>query len=170
MQDSQKEEIMSNCNTYKPTDYIPRSEYDRFSVFLAGSIEMGKAVDWQSAAMELFKHTDCVIFNPRRDDWDSTWVQSKHNKQFFSQVTWELDHLESAHAILLYFAADTISPISLLEMGLFYKTNKMFVVCDDNYPRKGNVDIVCDRYGITQYRTIKDAVQAINRKRIEMRF
>lgn len=66
----------------KPPNPIPastrrvRSSMELPSVFLAGSIEMGKAENWQIHVENLLEYTDCVIFNPRRDDWDSSWVQS----------------------------------------------------------------------------------------------
>jgi len=37
-------------------------------VFLAGSIEMGKAENWQEKIERELKDTDLVILNPRRDD------------------------------------------------------------------------------------------------------
>lgn len=142
-------------NIYKPPQEYPKS------VFLAGSIEMGKAVDWQSKATEKLKNF--IILNPRRDDWDSSWEQSINNPQFFEQVSWELDCLERADHILLYFAQETMSPISLLELGLFASTGKLVVVCPEGFWRKGNVDIVCRRYGITTANTIDEAVKLIEK-------
>jgi len=124
------------------------------SVFLAGSIEMGKAINWQSEMENLLSGIPGVIYNPRRDDWDSTWVQSINSPQFFEQVTWELTALESASVIALYFAAGTKSPISLLELGLFARTGKVIVCCPEGFWRKGNVDIVCARYNISQANNI----------------
>ena len=46
------------------------------SLFLAGSIEMGKAELWQDRITEQFKDAEnVVILNPRRDDWDGSWAQ-----------------------------------------------------------------------------------------------
>ena len=131
-------------------------------VFLAGSIEMGAAEDWQKIVERVFKHKDdLVIFNPRRDDWDSSWVQKESNEQFNYQVNWELDKLTEADIIFMYFAPDTKSPISLLELGLYADTEKMIVVCPDNFWRKGNVDIVCNRYGIPIYETLDKGIGAL---------
>jgi len=129
---------------------------DRFSdsrtIFLAGSIEMGVAEDWQSKIEELFfNHSTAVLFNPRRAEWDSSWTQDIENPQFYQQVNWELNALEKSDLIFMYFAPGTKSPISLLELGLFAHTGKMVVCCPEGFWRKGNVDIVCDRYGIPVY-------------------
>ena len=55
-------------------------------IFLAGSIDMGTAEDWQAVVTKEIQKIniskDIEIYNPRRDDWDSSWVQSKDNKQF----------------------------------------------------------------------------------------
>ena len=60
--------------------------FKTFKVFLAGSIDMGKAEDWQPFVTERLSDLPISIFNPRRDDWDSTWVQDISNKQFAEQV------------------------------------------------------------------------------------
>ena len=136
-------------------------------IFLAGSIEMGKAEDWQAAIPELFKdRNDLTFFNPRRDDWDSSWEQKESNPEFNYQVNWELDHLEKADIIFMYFSPETKSPISLLELGLYAESGKMIVCCPDDFYRKGNVDITCARYNIPVYNTI-DA--AIGRLRTELK-
>lgn len=128
-------------------------------IFLAGSIEMGKAEDWQAAIPELFKdRNDLTFFNPRRDDWDNSWEQKESNPQFNYQVNWELDHLDKADIIFMYFSPETKSPISLLELGLYANLEKMIVCCPDSFYRKGNVDIVCSRFNIPVYNTMEAAV------------
>jgi len=158
-------------------------------IFLAGSIEMGAAEKWQDRiSEELMNCADCgggpnkcpncpkiVILNPRRDDWDSTWVQSPDNPQFREQVEWELAALEEADLIALYFDPATKSPISLLELGLYakcgggylgQKSTKLVVCCPDGFWRKGNVQLVCERYGIplfddkgTFFKAVKDIAE-----------
>ena len=138
-------------------------ESDATSVFLAGSIEMGKAEPWQERIVRELEDTDIVFYNPRRDDWDSSWEQTIENEQFNQQVTWELVHLEKADVIALYFDPATQSPITLLELGLFAKADKMIVCCPEGFWRKGNVDIVCDMYNIKQVATIEDLIEAVKR-------
>lgn len=136
-------------NELQPTERVYDSRA-RPWLFLAGSIEMGKAEDWQAKVIEEMKWAPGSILNPRRDDWDSSWVQAIENHEFRTQVEWELRGLEKADVIALYLAAGTMSPISLMELGLFHKRQRLIVFCDDEFPRKGNVDIVCKRYGIDQ--------------------
>ena len=137
------------------------------TVFLAGSIEMGKAEDWQAVIPELFKDRKSLTFlNPRRDDWDSSWEQKESNPQFSKQVNWEMNMLDLCDIIFMYFSPETKSPISLLELGLYANSKKMIVCCPDEFWRKGNVDIVCSRYNIPVYNTL-DA--AIGRLRTELK-
>ena len=133
-------------------------------MFLAGSIEMGNAEDWQAEIISLLPKDNTVILNPRRDDWDSSWEQSVNNPQFCEQVEWELDALEKAHIILMHFDPKTKSPITLLELGLFAikKPESLIVHCPDGYWRKGNVDMVCRRYGIQQVKTLEELAGAVN--------
>jgi hypothetical protein len=123
------------------------------TVFLAGSIEMGKASEWQvkiEEEVEKRMKDDQVItiFNPRRKDWDSSWEQSIDNDNFRGQVEWELDGLEAADKIVVYIDPDTKSAITLMELGLHTNSNKMCVCCPEAFYRKGNVDIVCNKYNI----------------------
>lgn len=131
----------------------------RSSVFLAGSIEMGAAEDWQRVAAEAFLAAGRVVFNPRRNDFDSFWVQSIENDGFREQVEWELDALERANIVFMYFALGTKSPISLLELGMYAGTGKLVVVCPHGFWRKGNVDIVCKRYGTPLFESLDTAIQ-----------
>jgi hypothetical protein len=146
----------------KPTGYS--------SVFLAGSIEMGKAKDWQTELTDKIiddkKLSKLIITNPRRKDWDSSWKQEKTNAQFFEQVTWELSNIEAADFVVVYFDGATQSPITLMELGIITqsKPDRVVVLCPDNYFRKGNVDIVCDRYGVTQVNTIEEIVEFLKSK------
>lgn len=131
------------------------------SVFLAGSIEMGKAEDWQTRVTNALSDLPVTVLNPRRDDWDSSWEQKKENAQFREQVEWELNALDRADVIAMYFDPATMSPISLLELGLHAQENTLIVCCPEGFWRKGNVDIVCERYGIVQVNTIEELIAEI---------
>lgn len=130
-------------------------------IFLGGSIEMGAAEQWQERLVKHFEDTSVRFLNPRRDDWDSTWVQEASNPQFSEQVNWELDALEYSDLIVFYFDPNTKSPITLMELGLVAGCGKVIVCCPDGFWRKGNVEIVCQRYDITLVHTFDDLVNEI---------
>lgn len=132
------------------------------TVFLAGSIDMGKAVNWQERIEEaLDTYNDITVYNPRRDDWDSSWVQDISNPQFNEQVNWELDHLEKATLVVFYFDPAGPAPITLMELGLCAGFTDIVVCCPEGYWRRGNVQIVCDRFGIELLDNIDDFVEYI---------
>ena len=132
-----------------------------YSVFLAGSIEEGTAVKWRPGVESSLAKLDITILNPRRDEWSRDWVQDIENTEFRQQVNWELQALEIADRIVMYFDPRTKAPISLLELGLYAKSGKLIVCCPQTFWRKGNVDIVCKRYNVPQAETINDMIDQI---------
>ena len=136
----------------------------KLSIFLGGTIENGTSRDWQKMIESELSDENIIIYNPRRDDWNSDWDQSIFNKEFKQQVVWELDHLEKSDIVVMYFVEGTKSPISLLEFGLYAQSGKLIVYCPDGFWRKGNVDIVCERYNINHVRNDKELLIAIKSK------
>lgn len=131
------------------------------AVFLAGSIDLGKSVDWQAElALSL---ADCpgTLLNPRRPHWDSTWLAEAAFPPFREQVQWELDAMEAAGLIAFYFAPQSQAPVTLLELGLAAREGKAVVCCPPGYWRKGNVDVVCEHYSIPTVSTLEDLSQKI---------
>lgn len=128
------------------------------TVFLAGTIDMGKGEDWQKTAEEMFAAGDgnWILYNPRQAHWDPT-----REGEMDYQVNWELEHLEAADVILMNFLPGSQSPITLLELGLHAKSGKLRVVCPEGFYRYDNVRITCARYGIPLYPTLSDAIAAI---------
>jgi hypothetical protein len=118
------------------------------SLFLAGSIDNGKAINWQARLEADIADRNLLIFNPRRDDWNSDWKQDASNPLFYEQVNWELTALDKTTIIAMYFAPGSVSPITLLELGLYASSHRMIICCPDTFWRKGNVDIVAQKYGI----------------------
>jgi hypothetical protein len=106
------------------------------SLFLAGSIEMGSAIDWQNSVEIAFKDYQITILNPRRENWDASWQQSIDNPDFRQQVEWELSA----------------------------RSGKLIVCCPDGYWRKGNVDIVCQRYKIETAVDLPRLIAAVKKR------
>jgi hypothetical protein len=134
-------------------------------VFLAGSIEMGAAEDWQDRIAREMQDLDVTFLNPRRDNWDSSWTQSIDNPQFRQQVEWELDALERCDIIACYIDPTTKSPITLMEIGLHAKAefgiSKLRILCPEGFYRKGNIDVTAAFYEIPTFKDWKTWTQAI---------
>src|SRR5262245_21273171 len=118
------------------------------SVFLAGSIEMGAAPPWQAEVERGLADLDVVVLNPRRDRWDASWQQSASFGPFREQVEWELNGLHAATLVAMDFDPATKAPVTLLELGLRAASGGVLICCPPGYWRRGNVEIVCSRFGL----------------------
>jgi nucleoside 2-deoxyribosyltransferase len=137
--------------------------YHFFSVFLAGSIEMGAAIQWQKQLASLLSPLPITVNNPRRGDWDITATQEAENAAFSAQVEWELTALEKSDVICFFFDVNTKSPVTLLEFGLWAHSGKVVVCCNKRYWRSGNVHLVCERYNIPYVESFGELVPAVTR-------
>lgn len=121
----------------------------RPSVFLGGSIDNGAAEDWQSVLVERLQDLPVTLLNPRAATWDPTLAQDISNPIFRAQVQWEITHLGRADLRVFYFAPNSLAPITLMELGMFADRGKACLVCcPPGYWRRGNVQVVCERYNI----------------------
>lgn len=135
------------------------------SIFLAGTIDNGNSADWQANMVaSLADIPDLDIYNPRRNNWDSTWKQDYSSPKFKGQVDWELEKIEFSDIVFFYIGKDSKSPISLMELGLVATSEDQIVIvfCEDGFYRKGNVDAICTRYELIQVNSWEEAVSLIN--------
>ena len=143
-----------------PHEEIPAGadEKDYTSVFLAGTIDMGAAEDWQAIAAELLQARggNWLIYNPRQEEW-----HPEREGEMDYQVNWELDHLERADYILMNFLPGSQSPITLLELGLFAGTGKLRVICPESFYRYDNVRITCQRYSVPLFGSLEEAIDSL---------
>ncbi len=145
-----------------PTKLEQIKLYNKYNsiFFLAGSIEMDKAERWQDMVSKELDDKKTLILNPRRDEWNSDWKQNIKNKEFVKQVNWELDGIQYADIVLMYFDPNTKSPVTMLELGLIAsECNGLIVCCPEGFWRKGNVDIVCKRYKIKIAKDLNDLIK-----------
>ena len=124
-----------------------------FRIFLAGTIDNGDSTDWQQElintinGVELRRPTS--IYNPRRKEWPS----SNDHREIDRQIEWELSHLEKADLIVMNILANSKSPISLMELGLFAREGRLMVFCPKTFYRYDNVRNVCKRYEVPLHTT-----------------
>jgi hypothetical protein len=129
-------------------------------LFLGGTIDNGNSRDWQSEVIEYFRDSDIVIFNPRRENWDS----SANSDALEKQIDWELQALEIADAIFINLERDSQSPISLLEFGLYAgrassgKANKLIVACPEEFWRYTNVLVTAERYKVLMVHSVSSMI------------
>jgi hypothetical protein len=137
--------------------------YRKFTVFTAGSIEMGGAVNWQPLMATMLNHLPITVCNPRKGSWDQSITQQAKDEFFKQQVVWELDALEQADVICFFFDTETKSPVSLLELGLWTASDKVVVCCGEAYWKSGNIHLTCDRYGVKCVETFAELVPEVEK-------
>ncbi|KAF1851852.1 uncharacterized protein K460DRAFT_270263 [Cucurbitaria berberidis CBS 394.84] len=154
---------MSLSEPTKAIVYKPpvRPEVDRPSVILYGAIQSNPTQDWQTSLAASLSDLPIAILNPRRDDWDSSWVEDIAFPKFKEQVEWEMDYAQVADVIVFYFAPGTLTPITLLELGMYAGTGKAIVCCPEGFYKRGNVQIVCSRYGIDLLGTLDELKEKV---------
>ena len=120
------------------------------SIFLAGTIDNGNSKNWQTELIKDLEKIDnklnyeLTVYNPRRSNWDPNATKQLLEEQ----IRWEQDKLDIADLIVMNLADDSKSPISLLELGLYAKSEKIIVFCSKNFYRYDNVRLTCEKYNI----------------------
>lgn len=137
-----------------PTPYTHTPESK--TIFLAGSTtaSVGAIKEWRVSLIQHLSPLPITILDPYRPDWDSSWVEDISFEPFRTQTQWELEMQEKASLIAFWFDPETKAPVSLLELGLAlgrrgeqHAGKDVVVVCPKGYWKRGNVQVVCDRYG-----------------------
>ncbi|KAH0489663.1 hypothetical protein TgHK011_010081 [Trichoderma gracile] len=133
----------------------------RKAIFLAGTTSPTGELDWRRTLTEALSRFPITIFNPKRDDWDSTWREDFSDDRWAEQVQWELEMQDRADIVVVFFHGVSPAPISLLELGLCVRSGKAIVCALGGYSKRGNVEAVCRRYGAKLVKSeddLKDAV------------
>lgn len=125
-------------------------------LFLAGTTPVKDkdgttpVVDWRHVVRTATHDLPVTVFDPLRADWDASWVEDPAFPPFRQQVDWELEMQEQASLLAFFFDPGREGSVSLLELGLCAGrgTAQAIVGCPAGYVKRGNVQMVCARYGI----------------------
>ena len=99
------------------------------SVFLAGGITGCR--DWRAEVVAQLMNSNLTLFNPLRPNFP---IDDPSASVF--QIQWEHEYLRKATAILFWFPAETLCPITLYELGAWSMTTKpLFVGVHPDYAR-----------------------------------
>lgn len=118
----------------------------RVSIFLAGTTSATGEPDWRATLIAGLASHNVTIFNPKRDDWDSTWTEDFSDPRWAEQIQWELDMQDAADVIVVFFHGVTAAPIALAELGMSTRTGKTVACALDGYSKRGYVEAVCRKY------------------------
>jgi hypothetical protein len=62
----------------------------------------------------------------------------------------------------MYFDPRGKAPITLLELGLYARSGKLIVCCPEGFWRRGNVQIVTQRYGVEMVPTLENLIERVS--------
>ncbi|WP_238019964.1 nucleoside 2-deoxyribosyltransferase domain-containing protein [Dactylosporangium sp. AC04546] len=125
-----------------------------YRVFLAGAIDSGSAVDWQAEVVAaLAGRAGLVLLNPRRADYASVRLDE--------QIGWELDALEAADRILMWFPAGSVAPVSMLETGLYLRSGKLLLGADPGFARRRNLELTAARFGLAVHTSLPALINSL---------
>ncbi|KAL7931604.1 hypothetical protein V8C35DRAFT_309886 [Trichoderma chlorosporum] len=133
----------------------------RHSVFLAGTTSPTGEADWRQTLTDALSGLPITIYNPYRPDWDATWREDVSDGRWVEQVDWELEMQEKVDIVVVFFHGVSLAPISMLELGMCIRAGKAIVCAMPDYPKRGNVEAVCRRYGarfVSSEQDLRDAV------------
>lgn len=132
-------------------------------IFLAGSIEMGAAELWQDKVIEALENTRTIVYNPRRDDWDSSWGEG--HPELIAQIEWEIINLKLADIVFMYFDPATKSPVTMLELGLTIPDSeqKFILICPPGFYRRQNIITTCKIFDIEIYDSLDEGIAELKK-------
>jgi hypothetical protein len=120
-------------------DYFESPQvFGRPSLFLGGGIS--NCPDWQAEIVDILTTggSDLALINPRSANFDT-----KTKSRTLDQIKWEYLMLRRSDGILFWFAAETIQPIVLFELGshLMVPGKPIFIGMHPEYPRRIDVEV-----------------------------
>jgi len=147
---------------------LSENDNNSYKIFFAGSIDNGSAIDWQAKVFKDLKKLvnglgstklkqDIVCISPRRDNWGPPTEE-----KMIYQIIWELSNIDRSDLVIVYFADDSKSPITFLELGTLLANNKNIIIyCSDKFYRYNNVKITSEHYSKSITETYKDFLDNI---------
>ena len=70
--------------------------------------------------------------------------------------------MDRADIIAVFFAKGTLAAITLMELGLFIQKGKRVVVaCEEGFWKRGNVQVVCERFGMDVLGSLEELVEGV---------
>lgn len=153
--------VITSPEFEKPSD-------GKIKIFLGGSIELGAARNWQNELIQWLESREyadkLVILNPRRPHWDASWpVDNPDHPQLREQIEWELTHQDQADIIVYLMAHDTISPITLFELGMYAHKNPVIYI-EDGFLRRANVIVTAQHFNWPYQENWNDFLAALEQR------
>ena len=133
-----------------PQKKIHSLDYTRHRIYLSGAM-LGS--DWQSKFIKKLGDLRVDVFSPR---YPSSHIASVPDGIF----EWEMDHMSIANVIAFYFSPEDSCSSALMALGMYAKTDRVIVCCEDTFEHKGDIDALCEREDVPQVDSLKTLIKA----------
>ncbi|WP_152594432.1 nucleoside 2-deoxyribosyltransferase domain-containing protein [Cellulophaga sp. E6(2014)] len=134
---------------------LPIKESDQRYIFLAGSMASKHTINWRNQVVNSLRNS-YQFLDPTKEHHDTL-----NATQMKKHVEWELDAMAMADIVLLNFLPKALSPISLVELGLYVNTKKLYVVCPKAFYKSSYVLTLCERYHTPTFKTLLEAIDTL---------
>lgn len=128
---------------------IPR---DKEYIFLAGSMVTEPEVNWRQTVVNNLQESYHFLdpTNPNHN--------SLGDVEMREHIKWEFNGLRIADYIILNFLPDSLSPISMVELGMYIATRKLIVVCPKEFYKWRYIDTLCKEYNTPIFNQLEDVL------------
>lgn len=155
-----------------PVELIEKQKIIPYSIFLGGTIDNGKAPNWQKKFVDECPDLNFLtIFNPRITEWNTSIKETINDTRFFKHVAWEQEGLKYASLIFMYFIGGSVSIISMSELGQYANSGKLIVVAEKDYHKRGNIEFLSVQEGFPLFETFEQgrhaAISSVTQKYID---
>lgn len=135
------------------------TKYNRLNekiIFLSGSTENSDKDSWQDKLLKELEDLNVTMLNPYRADYNSL-----SDSELTKQIEWELDGLERADIVAIYFDSSTKAAITLLELGLSAKNKTVVIFCEGKFWKHKEVTVVAKKYKLSVFDNYDNFVKKI---------
>lgn len=130
-----------------PEPFYPPMHQGWKSIFLAGAIDMGAAVQWQGEVEKLLPYNNLILLNPRRAEFTPDTIDE--------QVLWELDMMTKADVVMMWFPKDSKAPVAMFEAGLWCQSGKLVIGAEQGFYRRRNLELYAQWFGLQLEETLE---------------
>lgn len=140
---------------FTSNDRLPTKENGKSYIFLAGSIENKLSGNWRKYVVDKLDNKN-IFFDPTNKKHDHLNV-----KEMRVHIEWELDSLSMSDKIILNFLPNALSPISLVELGLYVASKKLLVICPKEFYKSRYVYTLCEKYNTPIFFNLKEGIKIL---------
>ncbi|CAM1372061.1 nucleoside 2-deoxyribosyltransferase domain-containing protein [Tenacibaculum xiamenense] len=137
---------------------LPLQANSKKLVFLAGSMCIDKEDDWRKNVIKNFANVFDFI-DPTNENHNLL-----NDSQMEHHINWELEGLELSDIILMNLLPESKSPISMVELGLYARSNKLIICCPENFYQYRYIKTLAKKYNVALFTELEKGIQHLKKE------